>query len=226
MLSMSRRDPLSRRRMLSLTGAALALPAATLLTAGASARRPVTAAPADPAVAWAPELVTVSGPGFPVPYGHYVVAPNPAEEQTLLAAQRSVRYALPPGVGSERGLQVKTILAKRAISAAFPEIRDIGGMRADSLHWHPDGLAIDVMIPNYFTPEGRELGDRVAEFAYMNAERFGIIHIIWQQTFFPIDGAPPNLMPNLGSVDANHYTHVHIATQGGGYPTGMESYFG
>ena len=34
------------------------------------------------------------------------------------------------------------------------------------------------------------------------------------------------MMSNMGSDDANHYTHVHIATNGGGYPTGLESYFG
>jgi hypothetical protein len=33
-------------------------------------------------------------------------------------------------------------------------------------------------------------------------------------------------MTDLGSDDANHYTHVHIATEGGGYPTGAEKYFG
>jgi hypothetical protein len=33
-------------------------------------------------------------------------------------------------------------------------------------------------------------------------------------------------MADLGSDDANHYTHVHIATEGGGYPNGAEKYFG
>ena len=42
----------------------------------------------------------------------------------------------------------------RAISAAFPEIKEIGGVRSDSLHWHPDGLALDIMIPNWDTPKG------------------------------------------------------------------------
>lgn len=32
-------------------------------------------------------------------------------------------------------------------------------------------------------------------------------------------------MENLGSDDANHYTHVHISTYGGGFPTGGERYF-
>ena len=35
------------------------------------------------------------------------------------------------------GLQVKTILAARTISAVFPEIKNIGGVRPDALPWHP-----------------------------------------------------------------------------------------
>ena len=52
-------------------------------------------------------------------------------------------------------MQVETILVARAVSAAFPEIRNIGGVRPDALKWHPNGMAIDVMIPNYQTPEGK-----------------------------------------------------------------------
>ena len=133
--------------------------------------------------------------------------------------------ALPVGIGLEQGLQVKTILAGRAISAAFPEIGHIGGFRADSLHWHPEGLAIDVAIPDYDTAVGRDLGDRIVAYVFANADRFGLEHVIWQRTYFPADG-PPRRMADLGSDDANHYTHVHIATEGGGYPTGAEKYFG
>jgi len=128
-------------------------------------------------------------------------------------------------VGSERGLQVKTILVKRAVSALFPEIQHIGGGRPDALRWHPEGLAIDVMIPDYATPAGKDLGDRIAAFALANAERFGVDHVIWQQVYYPATGSP-QVMPNLGSDNQNHYSHVHIATLGGGYPSGSETYFG
>ena len=134
-----------------------------------------------------------------------------------------VIQALPPGVGSERGLQVRTILAKRAISARFPEITDIGGARPDGMRWHPEGLAIDVIIPDYATAAGRALGDRIMAFAFANAEKFGLVHVIWQQTYFPAKGAP-HRMADLGSPDANHYTHVHIATDGGGYPRASENF--
>ena len=132
-----------------------------------------------------------------------------------------VIQALPSGVGSERGLQVRTILAKRAISARFPAITDIGGARPDSMRWHPEGLAIDVIIPYYGSAAGRDLGDRIVAFALANAEKFGLVHVIWQQTYFPATGTPRR-MADLGSPDANHVTHVHIATDGGGYPRRSE----
>jgi hypothetical protein len=136
---------------------------------------------------------------------------------------RNPQGALPPEVGSEKGLQRQTILAARAISAAFPEIRDIGGMRADSLKWHPNGLAIDVMIPNPTSRDGVALGDRVLQFVMAHAKQFGLNHAIWQKTMYT-QGGSPRRMEDRGSPTANHMDHVHVATDGGGYPTGGETY--
>ena len=151
-----------------------------------------------------------------------VASANSSDQTRIVAAPVTVPILL-PGVGSERGLQVKTILAERAISARFPEIRNIGGVRPDSMKWHPEGLAIDVVIPDYRTPAGKALGDRIMAFAFQNADRFGLVNVIWQQTYYPI-GGKAHRMADLGSDDANHYTHVHIATNGGGYPNGSETY--
>ncbi|CAN5261242.1 hypothetical protein BH09ACT8_BH09ACT8_56890 [soil metagenome] len=107
----------------------------------------------------------------------------------------------------------------------FPEIHDIGGVRPDYLKWHPNGLAIDVMIPNYNSAEGKALGDLIVRYALANAERFDLNHVIWRQVYYP-HGGSPHLMADLGDANANHYTHVHIATNGDGYPTGQELYFG
>jgi hypothetical protein len=48
--------------------------------------------------------------------------------------------------------------------------------------------------------------------------------VIWRQGFYPGIGAP-SWTADYGSETANHYDHVHIATDGGGYPTGREIYF-
>jgi hypothetical protein len=156
----------------------------------------------------------------------YVASPAEAE---LLAASAPVAnpdlsFALPPGVAPEEGLQVHTIWAARAISVLFPEITTIGGFRQDPLKWHPNGLAIDVMIPNYHSDEGIELGNQIAGLALANAKRWGVVHVIWRQGFYPGIGAP-SWTADYGSETANHYDHVHIATDGGGYPTGHETYF-
>ncbi|CAN5470097.1 hypothetical protein BH09ACT7_BH09ACT7_42970 [soil metagenome] len=124
---------------------------------------------------------------------------------------------LPAGVAPERGLQVRTILAARSISAAFPEIHNIGGVRADALRWHPGGLALDVMIPNNGTAAGIALGNEIVAFVLKNADRFAINHVIWRGTFYTRNGAEGRA--------SGHYDHVHVATNGGGYPTGGETYF-
>ena len=153
---------------------------------------------------------------------------SPAELKSLTAdapaAAQSFTFALPAGVAPESGLQVKTIWAARAISLLFPQITTIGGYRQDALRWHPNGLAIDVMIPNHNSPDGIELGDQIAGYALANAKRWGIDHVIWRQKIYPGLGNP-SWTANLGNETANHFDHVHIATTGGGYPTGRETYY-
>jgi hypothetical protein len=124
---------------------------------------------------------------------------------------------LPVGRANERGLQVRTILAERAISAAFPEIHEIGGVRPDPLPWHPLGLAIDVMIPNPSSAEGIALGDQIVAFVLQNADRFAMQDAIWRGMYYTPHGAR--------AMGMGHYDHVHVTTTGGGYPTGGETYF-
>jgi len=171
-------------------------------TPAAGAAVPATAPSTNTASPAAAELVAASAP----------------------VANREVPFALPPGVAPEDGLQIHTIWAARAISVLFPEITTIGGFRQDPLKWHPNGLAIDVMIPNYHSAEGIELGNQIAGYALANAKRWGVLHVIWRQAYYPGIGAP-SWTANYGSETANHYDHVHIATDGGGYPTGHETYF-
>jgi hypothetical protein len=180
----------------------------------------------EPACCAEPAAVAPPGPAS-APAG----APNvavPAEAELLAAsapvAARALPFDLPAGVAPEEGLQVKTIWAARAISVMFPEIKTIGGYRQDPLPWHPNGLAIDVMIPNHNTDEGIELGNQIAGLALANAKRWGVLHVIWRQGYYPGIGAP-SWTADYGNETANHFDHVHIATDGGGYPTGNETYF-
>jgi hypothetical protein len=184
------------------------------------------ATPAGPGSVPAGPGSVPAGPGS-VPASAPHIA-TPAEVESLAAnapvAAQQFDFALPAGVAPEQGLQVKTIWAARAIAVLFPQITTIGGYRQDALPWHPNGLAIDVMIPNHHTPEGIELGDEIAGYALANAKRWGVLHVIWRQKFYPGIGAP-SWTADYGSETLNHYDHVHIATDGGGYPTGHEIYY-
>lgn len=141
------------------------------------------------------------------------------ESASLVSASRwrVVSRTLPAGVAPENGLQVRTILTARSISAVFPEINNIGGVRQDALRWHPDGLALDVMIPNPTSQAGIALGNQIVAYVMANAERFGIQDAIWRGAYYTPGGA------KAGGY--GHYDHVHVTTTGGGYPDGDEVYF-
>lgn len=170
-----------------------------------------------------------SAPPHTPPSGGIRVA-NPAEAAALAASVpmptegQQFTFPLPAGVAPENGLQVKTIWAARTIGVLFQEIKTIYGYRQDPLKWHPDGLAIDVMIPDYHSEAGILLGDQIAGYALANAQRWGVNHVIWRQKIYPGVGGG-NWTSDYGNETANHYDHVHIATDGGGYPSGQETYF-
>ena len=152
------------------------------------------------------------------------VQPDGASVETASASRASrwhvastnAPQVLIADVASERGLQVKTILVARAISAIFPEIKSIGGVRPDSLPWHPRGLALDVMIPNPSSSAGIALGNEIVAYALKNAGKFSLQDCIWRGTYYTPHGP--------SGSGYGHYDHVHITTHGGGYPTGGEVY--
>jgi hypothetical protein len=202
-----------RGRLLALTGS-VALAAGMFYaqsTEHSSRVETPAAAPGQPTAAAAP-------PSTVAPPEAALVAANAP------VAARDFQFPLPAGVAPEQGLQIHTIWVARAISVMFPDITTIGGYRQDPLKWHPNGLAIDVMIPNYHSDKGIELGNQIAGFALANAKRWGVLHVIWRQGFYPGIGAP-SWTADYGNETANHFDHVHIATDGGGYPTGHETYY-
>lgn len=140
-------------------------------------------------------------PVAPAPQDPAIIAmPGPP---SLAAAVMDIpEAALPVGVANEAGLQPNAILAARAVSAQFPQIGEIGGVRPDSKPWHPSGLAIDIMIPNSGSAEGIALGDQIMAFAMANAGRFGVQDVIWRGTYYTPAG------PQASGY--GHFDHVHI----------------
>ncbi len=212
----------SRRRVSPAVGATVLASTAVFFAVGGSAAELTATQAIEGDAASGPQLVT------PV-RSKFSSAPSDGESGmsvvSLQSASRShyrvvpvavVPRFLPVGVAPERGLQVRTILAARAVSAAFPEIHEIGGVRPDALRWHPDGLALDVMIPNPSSAAGIALGNAIVAYALKNADRFGLQDAIWRGTYYTPSGS------QAGGY--GHYDHVHLTTTGGGYPTGGEVY--
>ena len=196
---------------------ALILPAAVVFAAvaGANPGGELTAPAGDDPRACCPELM--AAPAAEVLSG--VPAPEAPSEISVVPAALVDQGAmsLSAGVVPEQGLQVKTILAARSVSAAFPQIRSAIGVRPDAKPWHPSGRAIDLMIPNPGSAEGIALGDAVLAFVMDNAGRFGVQDVIWRGTYYTPGGG-------ASGSGYGHYDHVHITTIGGGYPTGGEDY--
>jgi hypothetical protein len=211
----------SRRRKSSVALTALVAPAAVFFAAGADvhpvANPPAPKPVADTSVAVGVEIVDAESSPLSLAASDASAAAAP---HLLMSASRlrvvDVPRLLPVGLCPEQGLQVKTILVSRAITAAFPEIHQMGGVRPDPLPWHPNGLAVDVMIPNPSSAEGIALGNQIVAFVLKNAVRFGMQDAIWRGMYYTPGGAQPG--------GYGHYDHVHVTTTGGGYPTGSETY--
>ena len=214
-----------RGRWLALAAAAAVSAAMLYAQANEHPRRVQTVAltPAAPSVA-----PTSAPSGAPPTEAAKVHTASPAEAGSLAAnapiAAQQFQFPLSAGIASEQGLQVKTIWAARTIEVLFPQVTTIYGFRQDPLPWHPKGLAIDVMIPNHDSPEGIALGNQIAGYALANAKRWGINHVIWRQKIYP-GPTSGSWTADYGNETLNHYDHVHIATDGGGYPTGHEAYY-
>jgi hypothetical protein len=226
---MGRHSVARSRRKPSAAVAAVAAPYALLLVAGGDLN-PLAMAGVetnqppdqivDDVVASGVEIVAAAPTAFSTPSSvDSAVGAAPvqfASASRYRVYNREAERVLPVGIAPERGLQVKTILVARSISVLFPEIQNIGGVRPDALRWHPDGLALDVMIPNASSAAGIALGNRIVEFALENAQRFDLQDCIWRGVYYTPNGA------KAGGY--GHYDHVHITTHGGGYPTGGEVY--
>lgn len=224
------RHSVARRRRITpsvVPAAAVIAPYALLLAAGGDVSVPAPIGEADSSdqivddvATRSVEIVASASTDFSAP-SSVEAAISAAPVQFATASRyrvynREAERVLPVGRAPERGLQVKTILVARSISALFPEIQNIGGVRPDSLRWHPDGLALDVMIPNASSAAGIALGNRIVEFALENADRFDLQDCIWRGMYYTPSGA------KAGGY--GHYDHVHITTHGGGYPSGDEVY--
>ncbi|MGP5573361.1 peptidoglycan DD-metalloendopeptidase family protein [Corynebacterium casei] len=112
---------------------------------------------------------------------------------------------------SEENLQLNSVRMGRAIAMNFPGVDTIGGWRPSdaTADDHPAGRAVDVMIPQWQSDKGVELGDQVTEYVLGNWEYFQVDYIIWRQQLIYPDST--STMEDRGSPTQNHFDHVHIS---------------
>lgn len=101
------------------------------------------------------------------------------------------------------------------VIATYPKIRTIYGWRASSDYSsdHPNGRAVDIMIPNWSDAAMSEYGWTIARDFLANASKYKVTYIIYRQQIwnasYPERGW--RAMEDRGSVTANHYDHVHVS---------------
>ena len=114
-------------------------------------------------------------------------------------------------VGSTAHLTPQTLKVMQVMAGTFPEVKSIGGYRTSAIdkQGHPAGKGLDVMIPNWNTPEGKALGDKGASFIIANYKALDVKYIIWRQhQWTPTRGWVA--MADRGDSTANHMDHIHM----------------
>lgn len=112
------------------------------------------------------------------------------------------------GSAVERGLRAKTIYIYRSVCELFPEINAFGGLRRGGLPFHKNGRALDMMITTHVESE---LGWRITKYLIAHYREFNIDHIIFEQHIWTPSNQRWRKMADRGSINANHFNHVHVA---------------
>ena len=119
---------------------------------------------------------------------------------------------------AEAGLTPDALRVLRCIRQQFPQITDIGGVRADPLPDHPSGRAVDLMIPNYQTSTGKAFGWEVARWLQAHQRQLGVEYLIFDNKIWNIkrnsEGWRVYNASGQGNDSSLHYNHVHVTVFG------------
>lgn len=119
---------------------------------------------------------------------------------------------------AEKGLTPDALRVLRCIRQQFPQITDIGGVRADALPDHPSGRAVDLMIPDYQSANGKAFGWTVARWLQAHQKQLGIQYLIFDNKIWNIkrddQGWRVYHASAQGSDSELHYNHVHVTVFG------------
>lgn len=128
-----------------------------------------------------------------------------------LAWAPSAKVTVSLGSSSLDKLEVYGKAAVIEIRPLFPAITTIYGWRASSAYSsdHPNGRAVDFMIPSYKT--NKVLGDSLATYVIANGKRLHVTYVIWRQQIYTMSSGKWKAMADRGSDTQNHMDHVHVS---------------
>lgn len=115
--------------------------------------------------------------------------------------------------GYAEGLNPGADYLRSLVMRMWPQIKSIGGRRSeDGFGEHSTGNAIDIMIPDYNTPQGMALGNAIAAMLAKNASALNLNGFIWRQQSYGYGGSftQGKQMPNRGDDNQNHMNHLHV----------------
>ncbi|SLE44168.1 Putative phage tail tape measure protein TMP [Mycobacteroides abscessus subsp. abscessus] len=115
--------------------------------------------------------------------------------------------------GYAQGLNPGADYLRSMVMKMWPQIKSIGGRRSeDGYGEHSSGNAIDIMIPDYNTPQGMALGNAIAAMLAKNASALNLNGFIWRQQSYGYGGSftQGKQMPNRGDDNQNHMNHLHV----------------
>jgi hypothetical protein len=137
----------------------------------------------------------------------WVTAGYLAEDKPV-PAPAGLSMAPCPDPGVESGLTSDAVYVYRSVCHAFPQITSYGGW--DAHGEHSSGRALDIMTSDV------ALGNAIAAFLQSHAAELNLYDILWQQRIWtPVRSSEGwRYLPSRGSATANHYDHVHVATNG------------
>jgi hypothetical protein len=108
----------------------------------------------------------------------------------------------------EAKLRSDTIKIYRSVCALFPGVNSYGGWRSGGRSFHKNGRALDIML----TPKKEsKMGWQIAEYLTSHYREFNIDHVIFEQKIWTPRSPRWRKMADRGSLNANHYNHVHVA---------------
>ncbi|PFG17846.1 SH3 domain-containing protein [Propionicimonas paludicola] len=140
-------------------------------------------------------------------YG-WVLAASLSDESDSPVPDGTTMDPCPRGSAVENRLRPKTIYIYRSVCPLFPEINSFGGWRAGGRQFHKNGRALDLMLTTHVESK---LGWRITKYLIAHYREFNIDHIIFEQQIWTPSNQRWRKMVDRGSLNANHFNHVHVA---------------